>query len=226
MKQVLRFSTAWMAVVLSFGNAVVGFTPVAAANVHGNAGASVYTTTLDSGWIQTNWPASNSFFSLYTSQDKVFARIWDSLNGGRMFLTADDGTNWTQIGSADSSIDILSIVMLNSKILVGTWNGFFQSTDDGRTWNAVVPTGIAADTTIWSIVMINSTLFAGITGGIYKSLDDGSTLDRSKFGNTSGCPYCLYCCKWEHHFCRKCQQRCFQNNKRRNKLDCNQFWPY
>ena len=175
MKQVLRFLTVRMATVLSLGNAVVGFTPVAAANVQVSTGTPANTIPLVSGWIQTNWPASNSFFSLYTSQDKVFARIWDSLNGGRMFLTTDDGTNWTQIGSADSSIDILSIVMLDSKILAGTWNGFFQSTDDGKTWNAVTPMGIPADTPILSIVMINSTLFAGITGGIYKSLDNGST---------------------------------------------------
>jgi hypothetical protein len=184
MKQVLRFFSVWMAIVLSFGNAVVGFTPVAVANVHISTSTPAGTIPLVSEWIQTNWPASNSFFSLYTSKDKVFARIWDSLNGGRMFLTTDDGTNWTQIGSADSNIDILSIVMLDSKILASTWNGFYLSTDDGKTWNAVTPMGIHADTPIWSIVMINSTLFAGITGGIYKSLDNGSTWT----GVSSGIP--------------------------------------
>jgi photosystem II stability/assembly factor-like uncharacterized protein len=175
MKQVLRFFTVWMAIVLTFGNAVVGFAPVAVADVPVSASTPAGTIPLVSGWIQTNWPASNSFFSLYTSQDKVFARIWDSLNGGRMFLTTDDGANWTQISSADSDIDILSIVMLNSNILAGTWNGFYLSTDGGTTWNAVTPTGIPVDTAIWSIVMINTTLFAGTTGDIYKSLDNGNT---------------------------------------------------
>jgi photosystem II stability/assembly factor-like uncharacterized protein len=92
-----------------------------------------------------------------------------------MFLTTDDGTNWIQIGSADSSTDILSIIMLDSGILAGTWNGFIQSTDDGTTWNAVTPTGIPADTAIWSIAMINTDLFAGTTGDIYKSSDNGNT---------------------------------------------------
>jgi predicted glutamine amidotransferase len=126
-------------------------------------------------WIPTNWPASDSFFSLYTSQDKVFARTWDSLYGGRMFLTADDGANWTQISSADSDIDILSIVMLNSNILAGTWNGFYLSTDGGTTWNAVTPTGIPTDTAICSMAMIDTTLFAGTWGDIYKSSDYGNT---------------------------------------------------
>jgi hypothetical protein len=175
MKQVLRFFTVWMAIVLTFGNAVVGFTPVAVADVPVSARTPAGTIPLVSGWIQTNWPASNSFFSLYTSQDKVFARIWDSLNGGRMFLTTDDGANWTQISSADNDIDILSIVMLNSNILAGTWNGFYLSTDGGTTWNAVTPTGIPADTAIWSIVMIDATLFAGTTGDIYESSDNGNT---------------------------------------------------
>jgi len=133
MKQVLRFFTVWMVIVLTFRITVVGFTPVAIASTPAG------TIPLVSGWTQTNWPASNSFFSLYTFQDKVFARIWDSLNGGRMFLTIDDGTNWTQISSADSDIDILSIVMLNSNILAGTWNGFYLSIDGGTTWNAVTP---------------------------------------------------------------------------------------
>lgn len=175
MKQILQFSSVWMAIVLLFGNGVVGFTPVAATKVHISNSTPTGTIPLVSEWIQTNWPASNSFFNLYTSQDKVFARIWDSLNGGSMYLTTDDGTNWTQIASADSNIDILSMVRLDSKILAGTWNGFYLSTDDGKNWNSATPTGIPADTSIWSIVMMNSTLFAGITGGVYKSLDNGST---------------------------------------------------
>jgi hypothetical protein len=134
----------------------------------------ILTRSVSSPWIQTNWLASNSFFSLYTSQDKVFARTWDSLNGGRMFLTADDGANWTQISSADTNIDILSIIILNSDILAGTWDGFYLSSDGGATWNAVTPTGIPADLTIWSIAMIDATLFAGTTGDIYKSSDGGN----------------------------------------------------
>jgi hypothetical protein len=133
-------------------------------------------------WVQTNWLASSSFFNLYSSQDKVFARTWDSLNGGRMFLTADDGANWTQISSADSDIDVLSVVMLTSSILAGTWNGLNLSTDGGATWNAITPTGIPADTAIWSTAMIDTALFAGTTGDIYVSSDIGSTWTKVDSG--------------------------------------------
>jgi hypothetical protein len=175
MKKVLRSLVGQMAIVLAIGNVEVGFTLVAEAGVPVSASTRADTTALVSGWTQTNWPTSNSFFSLYASQGKVLARIWDSLNGGRVFLTTDDGANWTQISSADSNIDILSIVMLNSNLVAGTWNGFYLSTDDGTTWNAFTPTGIPVDTAIWSIVMIHTTLFAGTTGGIYKSLDNSNT---------------------------------------------------
>jgi photosystem II stability/assembly factor-like uncharacterized protein len=90
-----------------------------------------------------------------------------------MFSTTGDGTNWAQIGSADSGTDILSIVMLDSGMLAGTWNGFIQSTDEGKTWSAFTPTGMPADSAIWSIAKMNTTLFAGTTGAIYKSTDNG-----------------------------------------------------
>jgi hypothetical protein len=172
-KQFFQYVTVLMAFVLSFGNAAVGFTPSGDAKV--NEANPSKALLVSSEWIQTNWPESNSFFNLCSSNNKVFARIWDSFNGGRMFFTTDDGMNWTQIGSADSSIDILSIVMLDSKMLAGTWNGFFQSADDGTTWNAITPTGIPTDATIWSIMKMNTTLFAGTTGAVYKSTDNGNS---------------------------------------------------
>jgi photosystem II stability/assembly factor-like uncharacterized protein len=174
-KQFFLYFTVLVTFVLSFGSTAAGFTHSAEANVNVNAANPSYALPLTSEWIQTNWPASNSFFNLCSSKNKVFARTWDSINGGRMFLTTNDGTNWTQVGSADSSIDILSIIMLDSRILAGTWNGFFQSTDDGTTWNAFTPTGMPADAAIWSIVKINTTFFAGTTGAVYKSTDNGNT---------------------------------------------------
>jgi len=140
---------------------------------------------LSNSWTQTNWTGNNSYFSLSSSNDKVFARTWDSFNGGRMFLTTNDGTNWTQIRSTDNNSDILSIVQLDSKMLAGTWNGLYQSTDDGTTWNAFTPTGMPADIAIWSIVMINTKLYAGTEGAIYTSADNGTTWTSISSGITA-----------------------------------------
>jgi hypothetical protein len=132
-------------------------------------------TPTSAQWTPTNWSAGNSFFDLYASQDRAFARIWDALNGGRTLLTADGGTSWTQIGSADTDMDILSIVALTGGLLSGTWNGLYQSTSGGASWTALTPAGLPADTAIWSLAKLDTTLFAGTIGHVYKSADDGAT---------------------------------------------------
>ena len=143
----------------------------------------VFTTSAYSQWVQTNWPAGNSFFHLYASQGRVFARTWDALNGGRVFLTADNGAQWTPISSADSDIDILSIAVFNGKVLAGTWNGFCQSTLSDPNWKAFEPAGIPEDMPIWSLATTDGTLSAGAVGHVYAtSADDASAWTEVKSG--------------------------------------------
>ena len=146
------------------------------------AKALLATMAASAQWTQTNGAASGGFFKLYTSQDEVFARTWDSLNGGRAFLTSDNGATWTQIGSADTDIDILSIAVLNANILAGTWEGFYLSTSGGASWSALTPSGLPANTAIRSVATIDTSLFAGTLGGIYKSSDNGSTWAAASSG--------------------------------------------
>ena len=94
-------------------------------------------TALEAQWTMTNWSASTGFLNLYTSQNRVFARTWDALSGGRVFLTADNGDTWARVSSADTDIDILSIAGLSNSILAGTWNGLYQSTSGGTSWTAL-----------------------------------------------------------------------------------------
>jgi len=143
---------------------------------------ALFTTSAHAQWMQTNWPTSKNYFKLYSGQNSVFARTWDSLNGGRTFVTSDSGSNWKQISSADSNIDILSLVMLNNKITAATWNGFYRANLGDTGWNAVTPTGIPADSAIWSVAMINAVLYAGAMGDIYKSADSGTTWTRADSG--------------------------------------------
>ena len=84
-KQVFQYSRVLVIFVLLFGDAAVGFTQSADAKVNYNATNPSDDLPLSSNWIQTNWPASNSFFNLCGRENKVFARIWDSFNGSRTF---------------------------------------------------------------------------------------------------------------------------------------------
>src|SRR5574344_2121396 len=85
-KRFFQYVTVLAIFVLSFGNEAVGFTHSANANKNNNAVNQLEDLPLTSDWNQTNWPASNSFFNLISSKNKVFARTWDSFNGGSMFL--------------------------------------------------------------------------------------------------------------------------------------------
>ena len=141
-----------------------------------------FTTSVSAKWDQTLWSESNNYFKLYSSQNKVFAQTWDTINGGRMFLTSNGGTSWTQVASADNNTDILSLAFVNSNLLAGTWNGFYQSTTSGTSWAAITPTGLPVDSAISSVAMINGTLYAGSKGSIYKSSDNGTTWTEVKTG--------------------------------------------
>jgi hypothetical protein len=133
-------------------------------------------------WTQTNWPASTGFFDLCGAGDRVFARTWDSLGGGRMFLTADNGATWTPMSPADGNSDFISVVMLDDGILAGTWNGFYRSDVNGTSWNAVTPAGIPQDTAICGLEMISAALFAGARGAVYTSSNGGSSWSEVKSG--------------------------------------------
>lgn len=132
-------------------------------------------------WSKTNWTAASSFFNLYNYQNTVIARTWDTLNAGRTFVTSDNGANWTLV-AADSSKDILSVVVLSDTMLAGTWNGLISTTVGSTSWTGLTPAGIAADTAICAISMINTTLYAGAVGTVYKSSDSGSSWTEIKTG--------------------------------------------
>ncbi len=139
-------------------------------------------TALEAQWTMTNWSASTGFLNLYTSQNRVFARTWDALSGGRVFLTADNGDTWARVSSADTDIDILSIAGLSNSILAGTWNGLYQSTSGGTSWTALAPTGLPADIGINSLTTTSTALFAATTGHIYKSSDNGTSWTETSSG--------------------------------------------
>ncbi len=125
-------------------------------------------------WVQTNWSQDSSFFNLYANQNVVFARIWDSNNAGCVFFSYDKGANWSQISSAGSDIDILSIVMWDNEILAGAWEGLYGINLSAISWNWIkfTPAGIPEDAPLYSIVRINDAVFAGSIGKIYKSSKD------------------------------------------------------
>lgn len=138
---------------------------------------------MGASWTKTNWPGENTYLQLFAADDVVLARTWDSLNGGRVFLTADKGTSWTISSAAETDIDILSMVLLkDDNILAATWGNSYRSRSGGTSWDGTGRAGIPEDTALRSLTLIDSLLWAGTTGSIFKSSDDGDTWTEVKAG--------------------------------------------
>lgn len=132
-------------------------------------------------WTKTNWPEESSFFQLFAAGDVVLARTWDSLNGSRVLLTADQGASWIPSGAAETDIDILSMVLLkDDNILAATWGNSYRSTSGGKSWDGMTRAGIPEDTALRSLTLIDSLLWAGAAGSIYRSSDNGDTWTEVK----------------------------------------------
>lgn len=128
----------------------------------------VLTSSAFPQWIQTNCPADNSFFDLYAEQGMVFARTW-RVNGDKLLFTEDNDANWTEISAPGDDIDILSLIVLDDEILVGTWDGLYRTMLDSILWEQLTVTGIPDESPIWSMFRIGDTLFSCGAGKIYKS---------------------------------------------------------
>jgi len=98
--------------------------------------------------------------------------------GGGIFLSTDNGTNWTEVGAGVQYKNILSLA-LGRNAMGGTnlfagcgGGGVFLSIDNGTTWKDVsIP---ATGTTVNSLATNGANLFAGTFVGAFLSSDNGS----------------------------------------------------
>lgn len=112
--------------------------------------------------------------SLATSGSKIFAGTY----GDGLFLSTDNGSNWTSVNIYSSGQVVLSLATRGNYIFEGTGNGVFLSKDNGNSW-ASINTGLSI-LSINSLALSDNTLYAGINGdGIWKR-------PLSDFGITTG----------------------------------------
>ncbi|MDD5673541.1 MAG: hypothetical protein PHC61_05230 [Chitinivibrionales bacterium] len=77
-----------------------------------------------------DWNSTNAFA---VSGTNLFA---GTQNYG-VYLSTDNGANWTQKNSGLTNTTVLSFVMSGSNLFAGTQNGVFLSTNNGTGWSAV-----------------------------------------------------------------------------------------
>ncbi|MGE3472700.1 MAG: WD40/YVTN/BNR-like repeat-containing protein [Vicinamibacterales bacterium] len=101
----------------------------------------------------------------------------DSLYGDGLFRSFDGGASWAKIGlKADVGNYIARVGLSPGTLHVCSDRGYVRSVNDGATWTAFTPGGVAWCNDLVRSAQAPLVLFAGFYGsGVYKSIDDGAS---------------------------------------------------
>lgn len=104
--------------------------------------------------------------------------IFAGTNGQGIFLSSNYGTSWTRMNiglpKEDGYTDVKSMLVIDSTILAGLWDGMYLSEDTGKTW-VQVQIGLT-NSKINSLKAVKSKIYAGTDyGGVFVSENCGKT---------------------------------------------------
>lgn len=104
--------------------------------------------------------------------------------GDGIFLSTDDGANWSQVKSGFNDIDINALSTDGSNSIAATNGGVFFSKDQGLTW--AKGSGLT-NNFVMSLTVVNKIFFAGTFGaGVFRSTDGGENWTQVGPGVTNG----------------------------------------
>ena len=137
-------------------------------------------------WIQTNGPGGGYVSYLASSGNNIIA---DVFNKG-VFLSTNDGTNWTQINNGLVTSVVRSFAFSDNGIFAGTDSGVFITTNTGVNWQQI-NTGLTT-TNVYALAIHVTYIFAGTYGGgIFNSTNNGANWTQVYNGITSSNIYSL-----------------------------------
>ena len=119
------------------------------------------------GWINTGL-TNDTVSALAVKGDSIYA----GTDGG-VFLSGNNGTNWTAVNTGLTNSKVYSLVIGKGNIFAGTNGGVFLSSNYGASWTAK-NNGLTNDTVI-SLTMGGDTVYAGTKGGgVFISTNSGT----------------------------------------------------
>ncbi len=143
------------------------------------------TSICNAQWVQTNGPYGgmvNAFAVWSNGADST--NLYATCQEG-VFLSTNDGTNWTALGSRSMGAWALAISPNGAggtALFAGTARGAFVLTN-GSTWTKVRG-GLPSDIPIRAFAINGTNLFAGTSQGVYLSTDSGTSWVLSDSGLT------------------------------------------
>jgi photosystem II stability/assembly factor-like uncharacterized protein len=124
-------------------------------------------------WVQTNGTNDKFISSLVVSGTNILA----GTNSDGVFLSTNNGTNWTQVNNGLKNTFVSSITAIGTSIFAGTDSGgVYNSKDNGSNW-AQVNNGLTITynnpLTINSLCTNGTSVFAFLYNGLFRTADSG-----------------------------------------------------
>ena len=125
----------------------------------------------------TNWSSVNNGFPVNTVA-LVFivsgTNLFAGTEAGGIFLSTDNGANWTPMSNGLTSLQVNSLAVSGSTLFAGTSGGVFLSTNNGANWSAS-NFGLPANTSVNALTVSDTNIFAGTASGVFLSTNNGTS---------------------------------------------------
>ncbi len=115
--------------------------------------------------------------------EKVGSTLYVSTEGGGVFVSTDNGSNWAASNTGLTSLTVVAILASGSNLFAGTAAGVFLSTNGGSSWT-VVNTGLTASY-VYALAANGGNIYAGTGSGVFKSTNNGANWTASNSGITN-----------------------------------------
>ncbi len=164
----------------------------------------------------TSWTAVNNGFAkdscdttvysfvstLAVNGTNILAGTWSNCGTGRLFLTTNNGTNWTAVDSGLNNNPVTALVVSGANLFAGTpIAGVFLSSNNGTSWIAVnngfpkAPYDTTRYASVNAFAVSGTNLFAGTgypyPGGVCLSTNNGTSWTAVNTGLTNPSVYAL-----------------------------------
>jgi photosystem II stability/assembly factor-like uncharacterized protein len=134
--------------------------------------------TAQAQWVDISPVAAGTYNTVAGNGNHLFA----SAMGSGVYLSTDNGTNWTKANAGLTDTNVASLFVSGSNLFAGAnGGGVFLSTNNGTSWTLTGALGTNTSQ-VHNITAFNSKLFAGtLSSGIYVSTNNGTSWTQTTF---------------------------------------------
>lgn len=149
----------------------------------------IFLLVISYGESYAQWQRANLLDSVRVNTIKMKdSFIFAGTDGDGIFVSTDDGENWTSSNKGLQDTFIHTIMIWGNTIFAGTETGVSVSTDNGENWRSI-NSGLSG-LGVWSLAVSrdaagDTTVFAGSWNGVYSSTDRGENWKVTGVSNTT-----------------------------------------